>query len=118
MVGVTHSSSAIDAVQRFIGRVELGMLPQIVDTVIFVRDGFVDEVYDVKMAVKVPYGMTESDLARPVIVVSDFFSKEPRFEIYTFGDETAVVPVKTMVPRDVARLRDSLLEGLGAEPLG
>lgn len=113
MIGVTHSSSAIDAIQRFIGRVELGMLPQIIDTVVFVRDGFVDEVFDVKMAIKVPHGMTESDLARPVIVVSDFFSKEPRFEIYTFGDETAVVPVRSMAPRDVARLRDRIVRLVG-----
>jgi ATPase len=113
MIGVTHSSSAIDAIQRFIGRVELGMLPQIIDTVVFVRDGFVDEVFDVKMAIKVPHGMTESDLARPVIVVSDFFSKEPRFEIYTFGDETAVVPVRSMAPKDVARLRDRIVRIVG-----
>ncbi len=115
MIGVTHSSSAIDAIQRFIGRVELGMLPQIIDTVVFVRDGFVDEVYDVKMAIKVPHGMTESDLARPVIVVSDFFSKEPRFEIYTFGDETAVVPVRSMAPKDIARLRDRIVRLVGRQ---
>ena len=35
MVGVVHATSPIDAIQRFIGRVELGMIPSIVDTVVF-----------------------------------------------------------------------------------
>src|SRR3972149_4768773 len=35
MVGVVHASNAIDAVQRFMSRLELGMIPHIIDTVIF-----------------------------------------------------------------------------------
>jgi ATPase len=33
MVGVVHATRAIDAIQRLIGRVELGMIPMIADTV-------------------------------------------------------------------------------------
>ncbi|MDQ3848684.1 MAG: Flp pilus assembly complex ATPase component TadA, partial [Thermoproteota archaeon] len=39
MVGVVHASSPLDAIQRFMSRVELGMVPHILDTIIFVRDG-------------------------------------------------------------------------------
>ena len=39
MVGVGHASSPLDAIQRFMGRVELGMVPHILDTIIFVREG-------------------------------------------------------------------------------
>jgi ATPase len=39
MIGVVHSTDAISSVQRFIGRIELGMIPHIVDTIVFVKDG-------------------------------------------------------------------------------
>ncbi len=93
MVGVVHATKAIDALQRLIGRVELGMIPQIVDTVIFIKDGRVEKVYKVVFSVKVPAGMTEADLARPVIEVKDFESDRTEYEIYTFGEETIVMPV-------------------------
>lgn len=93
MVGVVHATKGIDAVQRLIGRVELGMIPQIVDTVIFIKDGEIRKVYKVNFTVKVPSGMTEADLARPVIEVRDFESDEAEYEIYTFGEETVVMPI-------------------------
>lgn len=93
MVGVVHATSPIDAIQRFVKRVELGMIPSIVDTVIFIENGQPAKVYSLNMSVKVPSGMTESDLARPLIEIRDFFSNEIEFEMYTFGEETVVCPV-------------------------
>jgi len=94
MVGVVHATKPIDAVQRFIGRVELGMIPQIVDTVIFIKAGKVAKVLTLEYLVKVPSGMREEDLARPVIEVRDFETGELEYEIYTYGEEISVVPVK------------------------
>ncbi len=102
MVGVVHATKAIDALQRLIGRVELGMIPQIVDTVIFIKDGRVEKVYRIDFSVKVPHGMTESDLARPVIEVRDFESGRVEYEIYTFGDETVVMPIQGEEQRSAA----------------
>ncbi|MFT4869057.1 MAG: ATPase [Colwellia polaris] len=93
MIGIVHASQAVDAVQRLIGRVELGMIPQVVDTVIHIQNADIAKVYDVSLRVKVPSGMTEEDLARPVIEIRDFDSKKPEYEIYTYGEETVVVPV-------------------------
>jgi ATPase len=93
MIGIVHASQAVDAVQRLIGRVELGMIPQVVDTVIHIENAEIAKVYDVSLRVKVPAGMTEEDLARPVIEIRDFDSKKPEYEIYTYGEETVVVPV-------------------------
>jgi len=94
MVGVVHATQPIDAIQRFIGRIELGMIPHIIDTVIFIKDGKVDKVYSLTMTVKVPSGMTEADLARPVVLVSDFETGKPEYEIYTYGEETVIVPMQ------------------------
>jgi len=94
MIGVVHSTRAIDAVQRLIGRVELGMIPMIVDTVIFIKNGEIREVYSLKTSVRVPSGMAEADLARPLIEVTDFETDEPRYEIYTFGEQIVVADVR------------------------
>ncbi len=93
MIGVVHATNPIDSIHRFIGKVELGMIPQILDTVVYIKGGEVYTVYSIKMEVRVPTGMTESDLARPVVLISDYESKEIKYEIYSYGEETVVVPV-------------------------
>ena len=94
MVGVVHATSPIDAIQRFLGRVELGMIPSIIDTVIFIENGEVKKVYEVSISVKLPTGLKEAELARPVVEVKDFLTGELEYEIYKFGEATVVVPVK------------------------
>ncbi|MEM3072710.1 MAG: ATPase, T2SS/T4P/T4SS family, partial [Candidatus Bathyarchaeia archaeon] len=37
MIGVVHASNPIDAIQRFMARLELGLIPQTIDTVIFLK---------------------------------------------------------------------------------
>ncbi|MCJ7479179.1 MAG: PINc/VapC family ATPase [Candidatus Nanohaloarchaeota archaeon QJJ-7] len=93
MMGVVHASDALDSIQRLIGRVELGVIPQVVDTVVFIENAEVSKVYKLELTVKVPTGMTEADLARPVIQVKDFETDNPEYEIYTYGEETVVIPV-------------------------
>ena len=99
MVGVVHANSPLDAIQRFIGKIELGIIPNILDTVIFVNDGRIEKVYDLELKVKVPSGMTESDLARPVIEVRNFQDNVLEHEIYTFGEENVIVPVSKRVQK-------------------
>ncbi|MFH1401247.1 MAG: PINc/VapC family ATPase [Nanoarchaeota archaeon] len=93
MAGVIHGGTTIEAIQRFIGKIELGIIPHIIDTVIFIKEGKVHSVYRVSMAVKVPSGMMEADLARPVVSVTDFETEKTAFEIYTYGEQTMVLPV-------------------------
>ncbi len=93
MIGVVHATRAIDALQRLVGRVELGMIPQVVDTVVYIEAGEVHTVYDVTTEVKVPHGLVEEDLARPVIVIEDFETGEPAYEIYTFNRQVVTVPL-------------------------
>ena len=93
MVGVVHANSPLDAIQRFIGKIELGIIPNVLDTVVFVKDGQIETVYDLELKVKVPTGMTESDLARPVIEIRNFADDELEHEIYTFGEENVIFPV-------------------------
>jgi ATPase len=93
MVGVVHATNPIDAIQRFIGRIEMGVIPQVIDTVVFIKNGAIDAVLGIKMTVKVPSGMTEADLARPVVEVVNFETGKVEFELYSYGEQTVVVPV-------------------------
>ncbi len=93
MLGVIHASQPVDAIQRFVGRIELGMIPQVIDTVVYISNGDVANVLSLEMTVKVPAGMTASDLARPVILVRDFETDKTLYEIYTFGEQTVVMPL-------------------------
>ena len=99
MVGVVHANSPLDAIQRFIGKIELGIIPNVLDTVVFVKDGQIEKVYDLELKVKVPTGMTESDLARPVIEIRNFADNVLEHEIYTFGEENVIVPVAKKVQK-------------------
>jgi ATPase len=91
MVGVVHTTRGIDALQRLIGRVEFGIIPQVVDTIIFLKKGEIESVFDVHFAVKVPSGMTEADLARPVIEVRDFATNKVEYEVYLFSRQVVVM---------------------------
>ena len=93
MIGVVHATRAIDAVQRFIGRLELGVIPSVIDTVVYIEDGQVETVYSIELTVKVPTGMIEADLSRPVIEIKDFETEELFYEIYTYGEQTIVMDI-------------------------
>lgn len=120
MVGVVHATNPIDAIQRFIGRVELGMVPSIIDTVIFIEKGDIGRVLEVSITVRVPSGMTEMDLARPIVEVKDFKTGELVYEMYTFGEQTVVIPVKGINKTStvMSLAQDALKEKVGKELKG
>jgi ATPase len=94
VLGVLHSATPIDAVQRFITRLDSGRIPSVIDTIVFIEKGYVGKVLTLNISVKVPSGMVEADLARPVVEVKDFKSGKVEYEIYSYGEETVVVPVE------------------------
>jgi len=121
LLGVTHSASALEAIQRMIGRVELGILAQILTTVIHVDKGEIGEVLQLAMAVKAPSGM-QSDLARPVIQVKRYPDGKVLNEIFSFGEQICIVDADgqasgdEMTPTQLlasAQLKDRLSEDYG-----
>ena len=93
LLGVTHANSALEAIQRLIGKVELGLVSQVLDTILHVEAGKIQQVLELRMTVKAPTGMQE-ELARPVIEVVEFPSGKITHEMFAFGSEIAVVPVE------------------------
>ena len=94
MVGVVHATDPIDAIQRFIGKIELGMIPHVIDTILYIKDGKIFKVYSLELTVRVPSGMTEADLSRPMVEVKDFETGKLEYEIYSYGEQTVIIPVK------------------------
>ena len=124
MVGVIHSTHAMDAVQRFLKVLDIGEIPHIVDTVIFIKDGQIESVYTLKMTVKVPTGLFESDLARPVVEVSDFETRELLYELYVFGEQKVLIPIKQLeeIPEEFKEIervvRDEIAYHLPGSDIG
>ena len=84
MIGVVHASNPVNSIQRFIGRIEIGMICSIIDTVIFINNGDISKIYQLELVMKVPTGMTERDLTRPVVEIRDFENEKLEYEIYTW----------------------------------
>ncbi|NYT16728.1 MAG: Flp pilus assembly complex ATPase component [Methanomicrobiales archaeon] len=93
MVGVVHAIGIHDALQRLSDRVEFGVLPRVVNTIIFVDKGEITNVYDLGFTIKVPEGMSSEINLRPVTTLSDYETGELLFEIFKYDSETIVMPV-------------------------
>ena len=93
LIGVIHATHFIDGIQRFLWNIEMWVIPQVIDTVIFVKWWTLDKVLQLKYSVKVPEWMESWDLSRPVIEVFDFMTNKIEYEIYSYWEETVVMPL-------------------------
>jgi len=102
IIGVVHAMEVHDCLQRFSGRVDHGILPQIINTIIYVVQGEIAKIYDLELAIKAPEGMPGDAYARPVIVVREHSTREPEIEIFRYEGETLVMPLARSVEEPVA----------------
>lgn len=93
MVGVVHATDVRDALQRFSNRVDYGVLSQVINTIVFVKEGVITRIYDVGFTIKVPEGMESEMHIRPVTTVSDYETGTPAFDVFRYDGETIVMPV-------------------------
>lgn len=93
MIGVLHAQQEADAIRRFFERVGFAVLPQVITTIIFVREGEITSIHDVEFTTKVPEGMSGEAHLRPVILVKDATTAEVKMEIYRYDGETIIMPV-------------------------
>jgi ATPase len=102
MVGVIHANGVRDAVQRFSNRVDFSVLPQIVNTIIFVKHGIITKIYDVSFTLKVPEGMGSEMHVRPVTTVTDHETGQLVIDVFRYDGETIVMPVMPAAPQAAA----------------
>jgi len=93
MVGVIHANGVQDAIQRFCDRVDFSVIPQIINTIIFLKQGVITKIYDVGFTVKVPGGMAGEVNIRPVTTITDHETGELVIDVFRYDGETIVIPV-------------------------
>gem|GEM_PF-1498070 len=98
-----HATAPVDSVQRFIGTIEMGIIPQVIDTVVYIENGTITEILQLKQVVKMPSGMASADLARPVIEVTSFLENKLKYEIYTFGEQVVVMPLDQIMDNNAKK---------------
>ncbi len=114
LVGVIHATKPIDSVQRLIWTIEMGMIPEVIDTIVFIKGGTITEILTLKHVVKMPSGMMSEDLARPVIEVSSFLDWQLKYEIYSYGEQVVVMPLDML---DKTKKSDSIVSKLATAEL-
>lgn len=93
MIGIIHAVSPHEALQRFADRLDFSVLSQIFGSIIYVRDGQINQICSTSFSMKIPEGIDTEMQIRPVTTVSDVNTKLPIFEIFRYGTETIVLPV-------------------------
>ncbi len=93
MVGVVHASDVRDALQRFSYRVDYGVLSQVINTIVFVKEGVITKIFDVGFTIKVPEGMGNEMHTRPVTTVTDYETGMLTYDVFRYDGETIIMPV-------------------------
>ena len=92
MIGVMHACSPGEAICRFIDRVDLSVLHQVIGSIVFVYGGAIQTILTTDLILKCPDGMEGELTFRPVTVVSDCISNEKVYEIFRCENETIIMP--------------------------
>lgn len=95
LIWVIHATNPIDSVQRFLWSIDLWIVSQVVNVVVFIKWWKVEKILTLTQSVKLPQWMASADLARPVIEVKDETWKVV-YEIFSFSDQIIVNPIKDM----------------------
>lgn len=94
MIGIIHAVSPHEALQRFADRLDFSVLSQVFGSMIYLRDGKIQQIYSTSFAMKVPDGIDADMQIRPVTTMSELESNKPIFEIFRYGSETIVLPIE------------------------
>lgn len=93
MVGVVHATDVRDALQRFSYRVDYGVLSQVINTIVFVKEGVITRIFDIGFTLKVPEGMGSEVNIRPVTTVIDYETNTLAYDVFRYEGETIIMPV-------------------------
>ncbi len=116
MVGVVHAMEVHDCLRRFCDRVDYSILPQIINTVIYVVQGVIEKIYDLELTVKAPEGMPGDAHIRPVVVVREHSRQGPEFEIFRYEGETLVMPIIRRNAEEPSAVTEAPVVATAAEP--
>jgi ATPase len=106
MIGVMHALSPGEAICRFIDRVDLSVLHQVIGSIVFVYGGVIQTILTTDLILKSPDGMEGELTCRPVTVVLDLLTNEKVYEIFRCEHETIIMPASA----DIYESSDYVIE--------
>lgn len=120
-IGVVHSQTPWDVLQRFINRVDFSTVANAVDTLIFVDECAKISVYDIRLVIGIPTGMENISKSCPIIrmtrsidggVVCDVFCYEGQVIVLpaNVSEEKPVSPPKNEDPAPAAEVPKEVLK--------
>lgn len=93
MIAILHAVSPHEALQRLADRIDFSVLSQVFGSMVYLKDGQIQNIYTTGFSMKVPEGVDSEMHIRPVTSLSEMSSGDTSFEIFKFGTETIVLPV-------------------------
>lgn len=93
-IGVVHSQTPWDAIQRFINRVDFSTVANAVDTLIFVDDNATISVYDICLVIGKPTGMEDISKSCPIIKLTRSSDGAVVCDVFRYEGQVIVLPVK------------------------
>ncbi|KAF1073222.1 PINc/VapC family ATPase [Methanogenium sp. MK-MG] len=93
-IGVVHSQTPCDALQRFINRVDFSTLANTVDTLIFVDEKAELSVYRISLVVGKPTGMQDLSKNCPIIRLSRCTDGVTACDVFCYEGQTIVLPAE------------------------
>lgn len=110
LIWVIHATNPVDSIQRLIWTIEMWVIPQVVDTVVFIKKWWIDKILNLDQVVKVPHWMESWDLARPVVLIKEFPSQQVLYEIYSYWEQIVVMPLSKIDEKDWKEKTPKLIE--------
>lgn len=95
IIGVVHSQTPCDALQRFINRVDFSTIANAIDTLIFVDEKAKLSVYGLTLAVGKPTGMQDISKNCPIIKLSRRSDGVTVCDAFCYEGQIIVLPVET-----------------------
>ena len=99
-IGVVHAQTPWDVLQRFVNRADFSSVANSIDTLIFVDEDAKISVYDLRLVISIPTGMTDVSTSCPVIRMSRPSDGAVVCDVFCYEGQVIVLPAQ--VHEDVA----------------
>ena len=92
IIGVVHSQTPCDALQRFLNRVDFSTVANVIDTLIFVDEKAKISVYQMGLIVGKPTGMQDIPNSCPIIRLSRAIDSATMCDVFSYQGRVIVLP--------------------------
>jgi ATPase len=120
VIGGLHARSASDALSRLVALVDLYLIPQLVSTVVFVKEGDIFELYSVNVAFGVPAAFEKADdlRIRPIVQFTNIITGVVATEAFHCEGKIVITPGGSTHQIEQLQTPSATLQVINATPIG